>query len=269
MKPETLQELAEQLLAGELSVDNFVQQLRTTSADAERDLSQEVSLDLDRQRRCGFPEVVYGEGKQPQTVVEIVRRMLFESLPVLVTRVTDEQSGLLTAEFPEGIHHPLARTFRVAVTDQNDPSEGHYGRVAVVTAGTSDRPVAEEACETLAWMGIATEFIADVGVAGPQRLLQHLDILRAMDAVIVVAGLEGALPSVVGGHLDCPIIAVPTSVGYGASFGGVTALLGMLNSCASNVTVVNIDAGFKAAYVAGMIVHVKDPTRHDSLSLEG
>ncbi len=269
MKPETLQELAEQLLAGELSVDNFVQQLRTTSADAERDLSQEVSLDLDRQRRCGFPEVVYGEGKQPQTVVEIVRRMLFESLPVLVTRVTDEQAALLTAEFPEGIHHPLARTFRVAVTDQNDPSEGHYGRVAVVTAGTSDRPVAEEACETLAWMGIAAEFIADVGVAGPQRLLQHLDILRAMDAVIVVAGLEGALPSVVGGHLDCPIIAVPTSVGYGASFGGVAALLGMLNSCASNVTVVNIDAGFKAAYVAGMIVHIKDPTRHDSLSLEG
>ena len=255
MKPETLQELAEQLLAGELSVDNFVQQLRTTSADAEQDLSQEVSLDLDRQRRCGFPEVVYGEGKQPQTVVEIVRRMLFESLPVLVTRVTDEQAALLTAEFPEGIQHPLARTFRVAVTDQNDPSEGHYGRVAVVTAGTSDRPVAEEACETLAWMGIATEFIADVGVAGPQRLLQHLDILRAMDAVIVVAGLEGALPSVVGGHLDCPIIAVPTSVGYGTGFGGIAALLSMLNSCATGVGVVNIDNGFGAAALASLITH--------------
>ena len=269
MKPQTLQELAEQLLAGKLSIDDFVQRLRTNSADAQRELSKEVSLDLDRQRRCGFPEVVYGEGKQPQTVVEIVRKMLFESLPVLVTRVTDEQAALLTAEFPEGIHHPLARTFRVPFAERNDLSNGHYGRVAVVTAGTSDRSVAEEACETLAWMGIATEFIADVGVAGPQRLLEHLDILRAMDAVIVVAGLEGALPSVVGGHLDCPIIAVPTSVGYGASFGGVAALLGMLNSCASNVTVVNIDAGFKAAYVAGMIVHVKDPTRHDSLSLEG
>ena len=269
MKPETLQELAEQLLAGKLSVDDFVQRLRTTTEDAQSEFSKEVSLDLDRQRRCGFPEVVYGEGKQPQTVVEIVRRTLIESFPVLVTRVSDEQAALLNTEFPEGIHNSLARTFRIVVADERDSSSRAYGRVAVVTAGTTDRAVAEEACETLAWMGVPTEFIADVGVAGPQRLLEHLKVLRAMDAVIVVAGLEGALPSVVGGHLDCPIIAVPTSVGYGASFGGVAALLGMLNSCASNVTVVNIDAGFKAAYVAGMIVHVKDPSRHDSLSLDG
>jgi len=269
MKPQTLQELAEQLVAGKLSVDDFVQRLRATTEDAQREFSKEVSLDLDRQRRCGFPEVVYGEGKQPQTVVEIVRRTLFESFPALVTRVTDEQAALLTAEFPEGIYNSLARTFRIVVAEAPGVSSRQYGRVAVVTAGTTDRVVAEEACETLAWMGVPTEFIADVGVAGPQRLLEHLDVLRAMDAVIVVAGLEGALPSVVGGHLDCPIIAVPTSVGYGASFGGVAALLGMLNSCASNVTVVNIDAGFKAAYVAGMIVHVKDPSRHDSLSRDG
>ena len=127
----------------------------------------------------------------------------------------------------------------------------------VVTAGTSDTPVAEEARETLDWMGIRTTMICDVGVAGPHRLPKHLDILEAADAIVVVAGLEGALPSVVGGYVACPVIAVPTSIGYGASFGGVAALLGMLNSCASNVTVVNIDAGFKGGYVAGLIAQNK------------
>jgi NCAIR mutase (PurE)-related protein len=125
--------------------------------------------------------------------------------------------------------------------------------VAVVTAGTSDLPVAEEARETLDWMGVSVCMIHDCGVAGPQRLPRHLTALRSADAIVVVAGMEGALPSVVGGYVDCPVVAVPTSVGYGASFGGIAALLGMLNSCASNVTVVNIDAGFKAGYVAGMI----------------
>lgn len=269
MKEQSLQELAEQLVAGKLSVDDFVQQLRRPSAPADHDLSEQLNLDLDRQRRCGFPEVVYGEGKQPETIVEIVRRMLFESLPVLVTRVTDAQATLLTEEFPEGVYHPLARTFRMALPTSSRTAENRDGRVAIVTAGTSDLQVAEEARQTLAWMRISTEFIVDVGVAGPQRLLEHRDKMQGMDAVIVVAGLEGALPSVVGGYVDCPVIAVPTSVGYGASFGGFAALLGMLNSCASNVTVVNIDAGFKAAYVAGMIVHVKDPSRGGSFSLEG
>ena len=127
------------------------------------------------------------------------------------------------------------------------------GRVAIVTAGTSDLPVAEEARETALWAGAHVELIQDVGVAGPHRLTANLPLLEKADAVVVVAGMEGALPSVVGGHVACPVIAVPTSVGYGASFGGVAALLGMLNSCAANVTVVNIDSGFKGAYVAGMI----------------
>ena len=127
------------------------------------------------------------------------------------------------------------------------------GRVTIVTAGTSDLPVAEEARETALWTGASVRLIADVGVAGPHRLTANLSQLQDADAVVVVAGMEGALPSVVGGHVACPVIAVPTSVGYGASFGGIAALLGMLNSCAANVTVVNIDAGFKAGYVAGLI----------------
>jgi len=263
MKPEILQELATRLIAGELSVDDFVQRLQRPAEAAGENPLDQVTLDLDRQRRCGFPEVIFGEGKLPETVVEIVRRLLEESQPVLVTRVNAEQANLLEQEFPDGIYHSSARTFRA-----NSPVAENPGRVAIVTAGTSDRPVADEARETLAWMGIIAEFVADVGVAGPHRLLEHVDMLEAMDVVIVVAGLEGALPSVVGGYVDCPIIAVPTSVGYGASFSGFAALLGMLNSCASNVTVVNIDAGFKAAYVAGMIVHVKDPSRHEASSLD-
>jgi NCAIR mutase (PurE)-related protein len=127
------------------------------------------------------------------------------------------------------------------------------GRVAIVTAGTSDMPVAEEVRETLVWMGVQCELIVDVGVAGPHRLQEALPRIVGNDAVVVVAGMEAALASVVGGHVDCPVIAVPTSVGYGASFGGLAALLGMLNSCAANVAVVNIDAGFKAGYLAGMI----------------
>ena len=123
----------------------------------------------------------------------------------------------------------------------------------VVTAGTSDRPVAEEALETLRWMNCEADLIIDVGVAGPHRLQQHLESLRGCDAIVVAAGMEGALPSVVGGHVDCPVVAVPTSVGYGANLGGLSALLGMLNSCAANVAVVNIDAGFKAGYIAGLI----------------
>jgi hypothetical protein len=128
------------------------------------------------------------------------------------------------------------------------------GRAAVVSAGSSDMPVAEEARETLAWMGIECELIHDVGVAGPHRLLSRVDELRRADVIVVVAGMEGALPSVVAGHVDCPVFAVPTSVGYGANFGGVAALLGMLNSCAANVAVVNIDAGFKAGYLAGLTI---------------
>lgn len=210
-----------------------------------------VDLDLDRQRRCGFPEVVYGEGKSVETLAGIFTRLLAEGVAVLATRIPPDKAPLLRERFESGVYNPLARTFRIA--SPRAASGGLRARVAIVTAGTSDVPVAEEARETLDWMGLDVTMIHDVGVAGPHRLPQQLDKLRGAAAVVVVAGMEGALPSVVGGYVDCPVIGVPTSVGYGASFSGIAALLSMLNSCAANVTVVNIDAGFKAGYVAGLI----------------
>lgn len=204
---------------------------------------------MDRQRRCGFPEVVFCEGKSPESVAEIFAALVTAGQEAFGTRASPEQAAAVQHRFPAAEYHPIARTIRVTVSGKQPA----HGKVAVVTAGTADRPVAEEALETLRWMGCVVERIEDVGVAGPQRLLAVVPQLQDCDAVVVVAGMEGALPSVVGGHVSCPVIAVPTSVGYGASFGGIAALLSMLNSCAANVTVVNIDAGFKAGYVAGMI----------------
>jgi NCAIR mutase (PurE)-related protein len=164
-------------------------------------------------------------------------------------------------QFPSAKYNAVGRTFRIATSTAGQASSGtpisnpveSRGRVAIITAGTSDLPVAEEARETALWTGAEVTMVHDVGVAGPHRLRENLSRFADADAVVVVAGMEGALPSVVGGYVACPVIAVPTSVGYGASFGGVAALLGMLNSCAANVTVVNIDAGFKGGYVAGLI----------------
>ncbi len=220
-----------------------------------------VTLDLARAERCGHPEVVYGEGKTPEQIVEVFRAQQAAGQACLATRVSPTQAELVLVAFPAAIHHAVARTIRLAessaksnISPLRDGLDGHQTPpVLVVTAGSSDRPVAEEALETLAWMGTDCGLITDVGVAGPQRLLKQVDRLREARVVIVVAGMEGALPSVVGGWLSCPVIAVPTSVGYGTSFGGLTALLGMLNSCAANVAVVNIDAGFKAGYLAGLI----------------
>lgn len=242
--------LAKELAAGRLTVEAF---LEAVSQPGTADLG-DVTLDLDRRRRCGFPEVVFGEGKPAETLVKIVRQLVDQRMNVLVTRVDAEKARQLLEVFPDANYNSIGRTFRLA---PEVPAAPTVGRVALVTAGTSDLPVAEEARETLEWMGVAVTVIHDVGVAGPHRLPMHVDKLRATDAVVVVAGFEGALPSVVGGHVDCPVIAVPTSVGYGATFGGVAALLGMLNSCAANVTVVNIDAGFKAGYVAGLIAQRK------------
>ena len=212
-------------------------------------ITESARVDLDRQLRCGFPEVVFCEGKTAESVAEIFAALVEAEQDAFGTRASLEQAIAVRARFPHAEHNLVARTIRVRVATEKPL----VGKVAVVTAGTSDRPVAEEAIETLRWMGCAVERIEDVGVAGPQRLLAELPRLRDADVVVVIAGMEGALPSVVGGHLACPVIAVPTSVGYGASFGGIAALLGMLNSCAANVTVVNIDAGFKAGYVAGLI----------------
>lgn len=249
LAPGELAQLAQRLVGGELSLEAFVE---AASGPRSAELG-DVTLDLDRGRRCGFPEVVFGEGKSVEVLERIFRRLIEARIPVLATRVSPEKAAALQAAFPTGRYNAVARTFRIAGDRPAGGEPERRGRVAVVTAGTSDLPVAEEARETLDWMGVAVTMIHDVGVAGPHRLPAHLEKFRAVDAVVVVAGMEGALPSVVGGYVDCPVVAVPTSIGYGASFGGLAALLGMLNSCASNVTVVNIDAGFKGGYIAGLI----------------
>ncbi len=209
-----------------------------------------ANLDLDRRRRCGFPEVVFSQGKTVVALESIFHTLIEQKIDVLATRMSADQAAELQGKFPDGRYNTVGRTFRIPLKEK--PHET-TGKVVIVTAGTSDLPVAEEARETVLWTGAEVTLIQDVGVAGPHRLTASLPLLKGADAVVVIAGMEGALPSVVGGHVDCPIIAVPTSIGYGASFGGVAALLGMLNSCASNVVVVNIDAGFKGGYVAGLI----------------
>jgi NCAIR mutase (PurE)-related protein len=214
-----------------------------------------VQFDIGREGRCGFPEVIYGEGKSKETILSIFRTIISHDIDGFATRIDEEKGAFLEAELlRSGVkfsYNKVAKTFRIF-------REGYVescktGKVAVISAGTSDASVAEEARETALWTGAEVVFIQDVGVAGPHRLQARLPLFVDSDAVVVVAGMEGALPSVVGGFVQAPVIAVPTSVGYGASFGGLAALLGMLNSCASNVTVVNIDAGFKAGYVAGLI----------------
>jgi NCAIR mutase (PurE)-related protein len=206
-------------------------------------------VDTDRSRRCGFPEVIFGAGKTPAEVLAIAREILAREPVLLVSRASDEQRTAIEAEWPIARWHDRARC--ITVERRILPRKG--GTVAVVCAGTSDLPVADEAAITLEIFGNDVVRIADVGVAGIHRLLAVRDQLEACSVVIVVAGMEGALPSAVAGLISKPVIAVPTSIGYGASFGGLAALLGMLNSCGSGVTVVNIDNGFGAAYAAAQI----------------
>ncbi len=247
METHEIERLAQQLLSGAVSVPEFAKLLRSPAiADV-----GEAQVDLDRGRRCGFPEVVFAQGKTVAAMAKIFNALLESGVDVLATRMTPEQAAELVPQFPGAVYNPVGRTFRIPPADR--PQETPAGKVAIVTAGTSDLPVGEEARETALWTGAEVTMVQDIGVAGPHRLTANLPLIHLADAVVVVAGMEGALPSVVGGHVACPVIAVPTSVGYGASFGGLAALLGMLNSCASNVTVVNIDAGFKGGYVAGLI----------------
>lgn len=250
MNTHDIEELAERLLAGGISVGEFARMLAApTIADV-----GEAQVDLDRGRRCGFPEVVFAQGKTAPAMAKIFAALLESGVDVLATRMTPEQAAELVPQFPGSVYNPVGRTFRIPLPDGHpNARKAVRGKVAVVTAGTSDLPVAEEARETALWTGAEVTLVQDIGVAGPHRLAANLPLMKSADAIVVVAGMEGALPSVVGGHVACPVIAVPTSVGYGAAFGGLAALLGMLNSCASNVTVVNIDAGFKGGYVAGLI----------------
>ncbi|NBO91878.1 MAG: nickel pincer cofactor biosynthesis protein LarB [Planctomycetia bacterium] len=209
-----------------------------------------AQVDLDRKTRCGYPEVIFAQGKTPEHVAGVVRRLIEANQDCLATRVDDVQAGYLADAFPLAQQDRVARTFYLPVSERRPA----VGNVLIFTAGTTDIPVAREVLVTAQAMGCGTELIADVGVAGLHRLLRHLPKIRAADVIVVVAGMDGALPSVVGGLADVPVIAVPTSVGYGASFGGVAALLTMLNACSAGVVTVNIDAGFKAGYTAALIV---------------
>ncbi len=208
-------------------------------------------LDHHRALRQGYPEVVFAEGKTPSQVVEICRRLAERGGGFLVTRADEARRSAVLAEFPSATANELARTVRLA-PDAPPPLEG-LASILVVAAGTSDLPVAEEAVVTAEALGNPVERLYDVGVAGIHRLLQQSEALRRAGVLIVVAGMEGALASVVGGLVAVPVVAVPTSIGYGAAFGGLAALLGMLTSCASGVTVVNIDNGFGAACAASRI----------------
>lgn len=209
-----------------------------------------AKLDMSRHARCGFPEFIFGEGKTPEQVCGIMEALKAGGRPVLATRLSPECVATVKAKFPEAEIDPMART--AAIRQGLEKIGGGY--VLIATAGTSDLPVALEAKVTAELCGCETKLLADAGVAGIHRLLSEKGQLEKAAAIIAVAGMEGALPSVVAGLVSCPVIAVPTSVGYGASFGGVTALLAMLNSCGSGVTVVNIGNGFGAGCAAARIM---------------
>jgi NCAIR mutase (PurE)-related protein len=246
MSPTELRALLERVRGGMLPVDAAVHELGEAGI---ADLGY-ATLDLNRRDRCGFPEVIFAEGMTGEWVEGAIRRLAAAGQDCFVTRINPAQADHLAVQFPQAEQDRLARTFWLPAGSQR---AALTGRVCVVTAGTSDLPVAQEALVTARVMGANVELIVDVGVAGIHRVLRQRDKLVAADVVIVVAGMDGALPSVVGGLVDCPVIACPTSIGYGASFGGVAALLTMLNSCSAGVTVVNIDAGFKAGYAAALI----------------
>lgn len=214
-------------------------------------------VDHHRPLRKGFPEVIFGQGKSPEHILGIMKAMVEEGDTVMITRLSPDKAQIITAHYPHVTYHPEARV----LVHRSGPAKGKgKGLISVIAAGTSDIGVAEEAAVTATTMGHRVKTLYDVGVSGIHRLLDHDDIWQGASVFVVVAGMEGALPSVVGGLVDKPVIAVPTSVGYGASFGGVTALLAMLNSCASNVSVVNIDNGFGAGYIAALVNGLANPS---------
>ena len=237
--------LLEQFRAGGVSREKVLQAFQAAPV-ADLGFAQ---VDTHRALRRGFPEVIFGAGKTPEQVVRIAARLLKGEQRILITRVNGEHARALRRKFKQAVHHSEAR----CVTIQTRPQKPRPGIIAVVCAGTSDLPVAEEAAVTAEIMGNRVERIHDIGVSGLHRLVGRLELIQSANVVIVAAGMEGALPSVVAGLVARPVIAVPTSVGYGASFGGLAALLGMLNSCGSGVTVVNIDNGFGAGYAASQI----------------
>jgi pyridinium-3,5-biscarboxylic acid mononucleotide synthase len=246
MNQKELGRLLQSLAAGEISVDDGVERLKHLPFE---DLGV-AQIDHHRELRQGVPEVIFAEGKSLEQLRTILAAMAKRGRNILVTRLDNEKATALCNQFPEGEYDTDARTFclvqqKIEITGQ--------GKILVICAGTSDLSVAREAAITARMLGNEVEELVDVGIAGIHRLLARQELLHEAAVLIVIAGMEGALPSVVGGLVAAPVIAVPTSVGYGASFGGVAALLGMLNSCASGVTVVNIDNGFGAAFAANRI----------------
>ncbi len=246
MNPETLRQLLEEVREGRIGVEAAADRL----AHLPYLDSEHARIDTHRAVRHGIPEVVYGAEKTAAQIVDVARALREVDQHVLVTRVTPEKASEVAEALPDADYDAAARVLWVGPAEVAIQGKG---TVAVVSAGTADLPVAAEAQQVARRLGNKVELLQDVGVAGLHRLLSATELLRSARVLIVVAGMEGALPSVVGGLVDKPVIAVPTSVGYGASLGGVAALLGMLTSCASNVTVVNIDNGFGAAYVATLI----------------
>jgi NCAIR mutase (PurE)-related protein len=245
MDASGLRDVLDEVRRGNLGVDEAVAKLEDRAV---ADIGF-AHVDLDRRRRCGYPEVIFCQGKTGAWIEGVVRRLIAAGQDCLATRVDDDHAAYLASAFPGAQQDRVARTFFLPVNPPAPPR----GRVVVLTAGTSDLPVAKEAVVTIQALGGEALLIADVGVAGLHRLLRHQADFQGADAIVVVAGMDGALPSVVGGLVDCPVIAVPTSIGYGAAFQGVAPLLTMLNACSANVVVVNIDSGFKGGYVAALI----------------
>jgi len=245
MNEKTLRELLDAVRQGQCDTDEAVQRLRRLPFES----VGFATVDHHRSIRCGFPEVIFCPGKTDEQIREIFLRLAADGANVLATRADESTYRAVAADLPAAEYHALARAITLRQGEQPAPA----GHIAVVSAGTSDLPVAEEARVTAEVLGQHVTHHYDVGVAGIHRLLAHGEQLQSARAIVVVAGMEGALASVVGGLVAVPVIAVPTSVGYGASFGGLAALLAMLNSCASNVSVVNIDNGFSAGYIASLI----------------
>ena len=246
MDADAIKEVLESVSSGRMTVDEALQKLKRLPFE---DLAY-ACVDHHRPLRKGFPEVIFGEGKSVEQILGVVGAMVDQKDTVMITRISPEKAEAVRAKHPDAVYHAEAR---MLVLKSEAVQPVGKGLVLVIAAGTSDIPVAEEAFLTAKTMGHRVEKLYDVGVSGLHRLMLRESFWTEASVFIVVAGMEGALPSVVGGLVDKPVIAVPTSVGYGASFGGITALLAMLNSCASNVSVVNIDNGFGAGYVAALI----------------
>jgi NCAIR mutase (PurE)-related protein len=246
MNPDSLKKLLSRLSQGEITIDETFERLKSLSFE---DVGF-ACIDHHRSLRRGLSEVIFGEGKEVYEIITIMERMITQDEDVLVTRLSYEKAVAIEKQFPEITYY---RRSKVLTLTKKPPEPGGRGTILVISAGTSDIPVAEEAAVTARFMGNRVDSIYDVGVAGLHRIVAHRDKLTDAAVIVVAAGMEGALPSVVAGLVGSPVIAVPTSIGYGASFNGISALLGMLNSCAAGVTVVNIDNGFGAGYAASLI----------------